>query len=231
MSSTSSRAACGGGKPRPRHGAARPGGDRPSRLGGTLRPGRRGSVRGPGRRGPRVTGTLVGRLEDARRTLSQRRPKSDLKAYDIYLRARQHFFNLSPDDNRKAAELLEAAIGIEPNYAAALALLSEVYYRAWINGWSDDPKGSFEEAHRTALKAVELDEEDSRTHTALGFVCLFRGQHDQLQTPLQGCSPAQPERPARARTVLALRRFERRSGARRRPGRSGHATEPSGSTT
>ena len=157
----------------------------------------------------RVTGTLVGRLEDARRTLSQRRPKSDLKAYDIYLRARQHFFNLSPDDNRKAAELLEAAIGIEPDYAAALALLSEVYYRAWINGWSDDPKGSFEEAHRTALKAVELDEEDSRTHTALGLVCLFRGQHDSSKRHFKAALRLNPNDP---RVLAQYSRYAALSG-------------------
>jgi adenylate cyclase len=143
----------------------------------------------------RVTGTLVGRLEDARHALSQRRPKGDLKAYDIYLRARQHFFSLSLDDNRKAAELLESAIGIEPDYAAALALLSEVHFRAWLNGWSDDPESGLVEAHRMALRAIELDEEDSRTHTALGLVYLFKGERDRSKRHFEAALRLNPSDP------------------------------------
>jgi TolB-like protein len=157
----------------------------------------------------RVTGTLIGRLEDARRTLSQRQPKGDLEAYDLYLRARQHFFNLSPDDNRMAAELLESAVAIEPDYAAALALLSEVHYRHWVNGWSDDPKGSLDEAHRTALKAVELDEEDSRTHTALGLVCLFRGEHDSSRRHFEAALRLNPNDP---RVLAQYSRYAALSG-------------------
>jgi adenylate cyclase len=152
----------------------------------------------------RVTGTLVGRLEDARHTLSQRRPKGDLKAYDIYLRARQHFFSLSLDDNRKAVELLEAAIGIEPEYAAALALLSEVHFRAWLNGWSDDPKSSLAEARRTALRAIELDEEDSRTHTALGLVYLFKGERDSSKRHFEAALRLNPNDP---RVLVLYSRF------------------------
>ena len=67
----------------------------------------------------RITGTLVGRLEDERQERAKRQSRSELRAYDIYLRAREHFFSWSPEENRKAAELLERAIEIEPDYAAA----------------------------------------------------------------------------------------------------------------
>jgi TolB-like protein len=121
----------------------------------------------------RVTSTLVGRLEHEREERAQRQSKNELKAYDIYLRGREHFFNWSPNENRKAAELLEAAVEIEPNYAAALALLSEVYQRDWLNGWSLDPQKDLMESFRLAAKAVELDDDDSRTHTSMGLVYLF----------------------------------------------------------
>jgi adenylate cyclase len=152
----------------------------------------------------RVTATLVGRLEDARRALSQRRPKGDLRAYDIYLRARQHFVSLSPDDNRKAVELLEAAIGIEPDLAAALALLSEVHLRAWLHGWSDDPASSLAEARRTALRAIELDEEDSRTHTALGLAYLFTGERDRSRRHFEAALRLNPNDP---RVLVFYSRF------------------------
>ena len=124
----------------------------------------------------RVTSTLVGRLEHKRQERAKRQSRSELRAYDIYLRAREHFFHWSPDDNRKAAELLETAIEIEPNYAAALALLSEVYWRDWLNGLSMDPQRDLLNSCRMAAKAVELDDGDSRTHTSMGVIYLFSNE-------------------------------------------------------
>jgi TolB-like protein/class 3 adenylate cyclase/cytochrome c-type biogenesis protein CcmH/NrfG len=129
----------------------------------------------------RITGTLVGRLEDARQERAKRQSRSELRAYDIYLRAREHFFSWSSEENRKAAELLERAIEIEPDYAAALALLSEVYSRDWFNGWSLDPQNDLANSHRLAARAIELDDEDSRTHTSMGVADLFRNEPDRAK--------------------------------------------------
>ena len=84
----------------------------------------------------RITGTLVGKLESDRQDHAKRHSESELRAYDIYLRAREYFFNWSQEDNKKAAKLLEKAVEVEPDYAAALALLSELKLRDWMNGWS-----------------------------------------------------------------------------------------------
>ena len=115
----------------------------------------------------RIASTLVGRLEHERQARAKRRPKRELRAYDLYLRAREHFFSWVPEENRKAAELLDSAIAIEPDYAAALALLSETRFRDWVNGWSENPETDLADAYTLAARAVEFDENDSRTHTAL----------------------------------------------------------------
>ncbi len=129
----------------------------------------------------RVASTLVGRLEHERQERAKRRSKSELRAYDLYLRAREHFFTWSPEENRKAVELLVSAIAIEPGYAAALALLSEARFRDWINGWSENPESDLADASSLAARAVELDESDSRTHTALAMTCLFGGEPDKAR--------------------------------------------------
>ena len=121
----------------------------------------------------RVASTLVGRLEHERQERAKRKSKYELRAYDLYLRAREHFFAWSAKENRKAVELLDSAIAIEPGYAAALALLSEARYRDWMNGWSENPESDLADAFSLAAGAVEFDEDDSRTHTALAVVCLF----------------------------------------------------------
>jgi adenylate cyclase len=129
----------------------------------------------------RVTSTLVGRLEHERQERVERQPRNELTAYDLYLRGRELVFDWSPDGNRKAAELLEKAIEIEPDYAAALALLSEVCQRNWLAGWSQDPQKDLADSYRLAAKAVESDESDSRTHTAMGIVHLSAGERDKAK--------------------------------------------------
>ncbi len=129
----------------------------------------------------RIASTLVGRLEHERQARAKRRPKRELRAYDLYLRAREHFFSWVPEENRKAAELLDSAIAIEPDYAAALALLSETRFRDWVNGWSENPETDLADAYTLAARAVEFDENDSRTHTALAIACLFHGEPDKAR--------------------------------------------------
>lgn len=121
----------------------------------------------------RVTGTLVGKLENERQKRAKRQSNAELKAYDLYLRAREHFVQWSLEDNRKAVELLTRAIEIEPGQAAAHALLSEVHMRDWLNGWSERSTEDLQSSFRMAEKALELDDHDSRTQTAMGWVYLF----------------------------------------------------------
>jgi adenylate cyclase len=129
----------------------------------------------------RVTSTLVGRLEHERQEKAKRKSKSELRAYDLYLRAREHFVAWSREENRKAVELLDSAITIEPGYAAALALLSEARFRDWSNGWSENPETDLADVYSLAARAVEFDESDSRTHTALAIACLFNGEPDKAR--------------------------------------------------
>jgi hypothetical protein len=110
----------------------------------------------------RVSSTLVGRLEHERQKKTRRQSKTQLKAYDLYLRGREQFFKWSVEDNLKARDLLTAAIEIEPEYAAALALSSEVLLRNWLNGWSGNPEQDLAESFSAAKRADEIDDQDSR---------------------------------------------------------------------
>jgi adenylate cyclase len=129
----------------------------------------------------RVAGTLVGRLEHERQERTKRQSKSQLKAYDLYLRGREHFFNLSVEDNLKARDFLVAAIEIEPEYAAALALSSEVLLRMWLNGWSASPERDLAESFNAAKRADEIDDQDSRIQTALGMAYIFQRKLDNAK--------------------------------------------------
>jgi adenylate cyclase len=62
---------------------------------------------------------------------SRRKRPENLDAYDLYLRALPHMATSMPAEARIAAGLLEDALGLDPNYAAAHALLAwchEIFY-------------------------------------------------------------------------------------------------------
>ena len=129
----------------------------------------------------RVTSTLVGKLESERQSKIKRQSPDELQAYDHYLRGREHLFNWSMDENRLACNCLRAAITIAPENAAALALLSEALLRMWLNGWSERPVDDLAESLQLAKKADEIDDQDSRTQTALGMAYLFQRQPDKAK--------------------------------------------------
>ncbi|HUV65415.1 MAG TPA: adenylate/guanylate cyclase domain-containing protein [Sedimentisphaerales bacterium] len=139
-----------------------------------------------------ITSILVGRLEARRLTTVRQQSIDQLKAYDLFLRAREHFFGWSLENNNKARKYLCAALELEPNNAAALALLSEVLLRMWLNGWSNDPDQDLKQAFNLATRAVEIDDSDSRTLTALGMACLFNGYLDRARAHFDGALRVNP---------------------------------------
>src|SRR5262249_27333570 len=152
-----------------------------------------------------IAATLVGRLEQAALERAKNRPSGDLRAYEHYLRALKHFVAWTPQDNRKAAELLEAAVKTDPNYAAAYAGLAEALFRDWLNGWSIDPQRDFTAFQEAAARSVQLDDEDSRTHVAFGIASLYHGQPHRARFHLDRAVQLNP---SNAHALVYLSRLE-----------------------
>ena len=85
------------------------------------------------------------------------------------------------NENREALALFEQALALDPGYAAAHAWLSEAHLGDWAGGWTPVPKESLTLGYRTASKAVELDDTDSRTHTALARASCWYGEFDRAR--------------------------------------------------
>ena len=77
----------------------------------------------------RITETIVGVIEpNVRRAeieRARRKHPENLDAYDLYLRALPHLVSMMPDDAEAGLPLLEAALKLDPEFAAAHA------YKAW----------------------------------------------------------------------------------------------------
>jgi adenylate cyclase len=72
----------------------------------------------------RVVGIVEPRLQRSEIERSRRKRPENLDAYDLYLRALPHMASVMPADARTAAGFLEDALKLDPDYAAAHALLA-----------------------------------------------------------------------------------------------------------
>jgi TolB-like protein/Flp pilus assembly protein TadD len=107
--------------------------------------------------------TLLGETPQVRET--------DPQAYALYLQAR-HLSNLGAQESyEKAVELLEQALKIDPEYAAAWSGLSMVYAAQAGIGLRPADEG-FPMAREAAQKALVIDPDFAVAHVFLGWVAM-----------------------------------------------------------
>jgi serine/threonine-protein kinase len=101
-----------------------------------------------------------------------RRYTVNLEAYDLYLKGRYNFNQLSADGFKKAVEYFKLALEQDPNYALAYAGLAESY--AFLGFWGlTSPREALPKAKAAALKALALDDTLADVRHSLGLVCTF----------------------------------------------------------
>ena len=129
-----------------------------------------------------ITAQIVSGLEVNLTTAERKRTghkfTSNVDAYDLFLRGRTVFYRFTKTDNAEAKRNFERAIELDPNFAAAYAYLSLTHMYGWQYlwpGYGDD----LNQALEFAKKAVALDDALGMVHTRLGWIHLFRGEHDQ----------------------------------------------------
>ena len=103
---------------------------------------------------------------------------SDLEAYSSVLQGQHHIFKYTRNDNRKAQTFYQSALERDGGYARAAAALSRTLNIDWRYSWSEDPSGALEKALSFAQRSIELDPTDARGFGELGYVNLYRKEHD-----------------------------------------------------
>jgi tetratricopeptide (TPR) repeat protein len=131
-----------------------------------------------------IVGILAAHVRQAEIERSRAKPPSSWQAYDFYLQAVEasssYASTFSVDNIKGALRPLKQSLAIDPNYARSYAGLSAFYVAAWGNPVDEDFLNpvALERAHDLARKAVELDRNLPQAYAALGFVLLFKRQHD-----------------------------------------------------
>jgi len=125
----------------------------------------------------KITASVVGAIEPTLRKVeierARRKPVENLDAYDLYLRALPHVYAFTPDENRTGFELLQKAIGLDPNYAPALAFAAWSLEQRLTRGWpalGDDDKAT---AIKLARRAIAAGGDDAMALVVGGFVLVM----------------------------------------------------------
>lgn len=117
-----------------------------------------------------IASVLRSTLSPVERAYLEHRPTSDLEAYNLYLLGRYHYHRLTGPDFTRSVEYLEAAVRRDPDFADALALLSQACIYLGQGYWGCAPAPYLAAARRAAERAIELDPALGEAHAALGMV-------------------------------------------------------------
>ena len=117
----------------------------------------------------KVIGSVGPQILVAEAARIRRKPPQSMHAWDLVLQALPHMWRASADEQRRAQELLQQAIAIDPDYAHAHALLGWTHVTLF-NLVVGRPISEFtDKALDFGAKAVALDSEDPWGHLVLGM--------------------------------------------------------------
>jgi adenylate cyclase len=122
-----------------------------------------------------IAATLVGRLSADATDRAQRRQPASLAAYELVLRG-DALPLYRPGAAEEARQLFEKAVALDPRYAKAYALLSNLEITAWYRDFNAQPD-QLQGALETAQKSVALDPNDPSCHVAVARVHQAHGSY------------------------------------------------------
>ena len=110
--------------------------------------------------------------------MTQRRGVN-VEAFELFLRGREHARTATRTGNIAARGLLERAIAIDPNYAAAHAVMAMTHILDYANGYSSDPEQSLRTGLELAQRVVRMDDSEPAGHFALGAAYMWTKDLDR----------------------------------------------------
>jgi TolB-like protein/Tfp pilus assembly protein PilF len=100
------------------------------------------------------------------------RQTENADAYDLYLRGRYYWNQLTPVTTKRAVDFYRRATSLDPSYALAWSGLADAYSASPINGDAPSPQ-ALTLAHEAVTQALRCGEKLSEAHVSRGFINLF----------------------------------------------------------
>jgi TolB-like protein/class 3 adenylate cyclase len=123
----------------------------------------------------RIVSALEVKVTEDEQKRMLRRYTDNMEAYDYYMRGLAYFNKLTKESNILARQMFKLAIDLDPQFAAAYALLGLAHSQEWTQGWSLEPQ-PLEHAFELAQKAIALDETLPQDYAILGEVYLHKNK-------------------------------------------------------
>ena len=127
-----------------------------------------------------VVGVLPGRVRSHKTQHVIRKMPDDLAAYELLLAGRVHHHRSTAEDNARAFELIDRALEIEPDYAAAWAWKACLLGQAIACGYlPDGPAVLVERSTQCVRRGLALDQNEVECHRILGEIMLEGRRWDE----------------------------------------------------
>jgi TolB-like protein len=115
-----------------------------------------------------------------------------VEAYELFLRGREQSWVSTQTGNVVARGLLGRAIAIDPEYAAAHALVAFTHVLDYANAWTGDPEQSLQTGLELAQRVVRMDEEEPHGHFALAMAYMWSRELDLAEAAARRCLALAP---------------------------------------
>ena len=135
----------------------------------------------------------------------------NLEHWDLLMRARWHFWRMTPEHILQAQALLAKALELKPNDSPTSALLAFTHLAKLWGAWAEDPRSTVAEANRLALLAVRNDDRDAYAHYTLGTALSCAGQMEAAIAELEYSLALYPQSAAAAGELGRLLVFSGRT--------------------
>jgi len=109
---------------------------------------------------------------------SKRPEHSDVITWDLLARGWKLFYELTNESLAEAERIFRKAVSIAPTSCNAHHLLASTLIHRAQMGYIADKEAGVSEAYQMAKRAIELDESNEYAHWGLGFIQLWRRNHD-----------------------------------------------------
>ena len=117
-----------------------------------------------------IVATLPGRIEAQQQDQLARKKPGNLAAYECLLVAKVLHHKSNREDNKKALELVDRAIELDPEYAHAHVWRGCILGQAWGYGWCEDKEAMLGQAQASSERAAQFDDNDADIHRLLAAI-------------------------------------------------------------
>jgi adenylate cyclase len=139
-----------------------------------------------------IISALKLKLTSEQKDRLSRKTTIDVEAYNLFLRAREQAYLQTKSSNVEARALLERAIALSTDFAAAYACIAFTHLSDYILGKGEAAEQSLQTSLELATRAVEMDDDDPYAHFVLSLVSTWRRNYETARAEVQRCLALAP---------------------------------------